>query len=179
MVEIQVSENANTQIESAIAQWLSESLALVGSKRVIDDHIDAILQQEIPTSEAVEVSIEAFRVLLRLLKQMSTPAQPALVIPLESISKEITQAVPRDMEDLKSQLSIEPPSLFLLSWESAKIKALCEEYSTPLPFALFNPIPEGVYVSYTEIRFAMGIEGDWEFSRDIIAEFYPLGIRMQ
>lgn len=134
-------------IELAIERWLSESLDAVTAKKLISNHIDEILQRKEPMSEWIDVSTQAFRILVELLSQLHTPVKPMLIIPLEDMSKTIVQAIPKNKEEAQAQLTIEPPSLYLIDWETAaKTEAVHEEFNAPLPFKLTENLPDKVYV---------------------------------
>jgi hypothetical protein len=167
---------ADKQIESMVKRWLDTNLALVEVKRPISNHIDEIIHAKELISDVVNVSVQAYLSLVELLRQLQTPVKPMLIIPLHSTSRTITQAVPTTLSEVRAQLDLEPPSLYLVDWDIGKAGALCEEFNTPLPFELIDRSFENIYLSYIEIRCTGYLENNWEFRREIRAEYFPLGV---
>jgi hypothetical protein len=172
---MQMHNRHDRHLEPSLHRWLNQNLGLVTTKHPISSHIDDILQDVLAT-EHIEISTQMFSALVGLLISMQTPVKPMLIIPLRSIARRVVQAIPQSKIDIESQLTNEPPSLYLVDWETARAQALLEEYNVPLPFELFSTTLEGVYVYYREVRFAREMQNDEEFLREIRAEYYPLGI---
>lgn len=154
-------------------KWITDNLNHVSARNPVSIHIDELMGREIKKSKIVSISLQAFATLVEQLRELETPVQPSIVIPLVTLSKKLERAVPPDRKSIETQLDIEPPSLYLFDWSPSRYFEVCEEYRCPLTFSLIDDHSQGIYVCYKEVRYAAAIENDWEFARGIYVEYYP------
>jgi hypothetical protein len=83
--------------------------------------------------------------------------------------------VPKDIDELQSELSDEPPSLYILSRELPKKFDPVQEFKTPLNFSLFSGYEDQIDIQYREFRFHHAIQNNWEFLRVVYLEYFPKG----
>jgi len=154
-----------------VEHWLNDNLPQVTTQPALSIHLDELLDQPINPNEYIPLGLTAFGRLIELLQALQLPVKPMLVIPLTSHSNQISRIIPSNMSDLETELTPEPPSLYLLDWTPVEYFGVCEEYRSPLPFNLLAQ--SGVYVYYREYRYEMDIIHDWEFMRAIYVNYWP------
>jgi hypothetical protein len=154
-----------------LEHWLNDTLSQVTAEHALSIHLDELLEKPINLNEYLTLGLVAFGQLVELLQILQFPIKPMLVIPLASHSSQISRIIPSSMSDLETELTPEPPSLYLLDWTPVECFGVCEEYRSPLPFNLLTQ--SGVYVYYREYRYEMDILHDWEFMRAIYVNYWP------
>lgn len=168
----------NNLLNKQIKKWISKNLKLVSVHNPVSIHIDALLNRDVKKSEMIDISIQAFTILVKQIQELQMPVKPLMTIPLIAISKRIERSVPDNLITIENQLDIEPSSLYLLDWAPAEYFETCEEFRSPLSFKLIDNLLEGIYVYYREFRYEVGIENDWEFSRGIYVGYYSYNLRL-
>lgn len=153
-----------------IEEWIQQELGKVTIRNPSSKHIDELLVDMPVKEDRLDISFELFGHLIKRLQEMGFPKKPVLIIPLKSANSKIEQRTPRSQEEIEQQFSIEPPSLYLVDWDQARVKNVLEQYRVPLPFELNDA--EGIYVTYRESRDKFAIENDWEVSRNIYVEYF-------
>lgn len=142
--------------------------------RPLTTHLDALLDTEIAPENLVRVSFETYQVLKEQMAQLgiSETIMPTLRIPLEM--SETLIAGPVEAETLISQItSPEPPSLYLLERTFKTKMNVFEHYIFPLRAAYFLEDTGRDFVYYSTSRSREDIRNNWEYGRDIVAEYYP------
>ena len=141
-------------------------------------HLDQLLGTPVDRNSLVSVSFQSFRILIEQLEAMGIPGtiMPSLYIPLECT--EVLAAGPFDAETLFQQINYnEPPSLYLTE-RSLRTKLMAiEQYVFPLRAADFTEDSGDVHVYYSATRSPEDIKNDWEYGRNIVAEYYPEAYR--
>lgn len=165
----------DSAMDEAIGRWIEGNMGAVGALSPATIHIDELVGAGMARLETVRISVRAFSILAERLRQIGTPLQPLLVIPLVSRSKRLGMAVPASLAALQRQLSDEPPSLHMQEWTPRKYFVVCEECRIPLPFPLTATAEADIYVYYREHRYTRAIQNNWEFDRGVYAELYPDG----
>lgn len=88
------------------------------------------------------------------------------------------RAVPRDRHELEALWrQEEPPSFYLLDWDTDKYFRPRERYHCPLPFDLFAPMLPGVWAFYNTGRDREALAHNWPYSTFVHAEYYPARYR--
>ncbi len=86
--------------------------------------------------------------------------------------------VPKNLQELDIlRRQEEPPSLYLVDWDSRKYMRIIEEYRCPLPFEIFVPLKPGVIAFYHIHRNKEAIEQNWGYSAFVHVEYYPARYR--
>jgi hypothetical protein len=102
-------------LEQQLARWINANLGLVSLRNPVSDHLDDVLGRKIEPAEMIDLALTAFVLLVEELGRRQMPAQPLLVIPLESESNQLEANVPQDMQVIRAfWRQEEPPSLYLL-----------------------------------------------------------------
>ncbi len=161
----------NERLNQLLQRWLTETLPTVSQFQPSSIHLDELLGMSTSGIETVTISLQAYKILLEQLQTHQFPVKPMLVIPLVTISNKFERTVPLTINDLESQLSFEPPSLYLLAWHALEYEVEGEAYWIPLKFELLGSCPKRVHTYYKEVRYKDGIENDWEFTRAIYLEY--------
>lgn len=199
--------NESYETGKSIQDWAASNVLNPVASMPISIHVDSFLT-DVSTNLLTE-SIRLYQQLVDYLVEIGLPVQPILVIPLLSKSNSIQMQVPYSLSELRNQIDTdEPPSLYLVSWESSKGVAVCEEYRMPLSFDLgmafkqqsnfsqdFSVAQVQVdelrasnslagskktfYSYYREYRYGLALRNRWEYSRCIYVEYYPEGIHIQ
>ncbi len=132
-----------------IERWLDVALSNVRDAASVDEHIDWVLEADIPRGTMFDIALKAYAILIKSIAVRHAPAIPALFIRLRGVSSTLTLAAPKDMQEIKDQWrDIEPPSLVLLGG-NYRSDALVEEYRCPLAFGLLTPPIAGVVAVYS------------------------------
>lgn len=163
----------DNEILSRTINWVNDNFTEVTEKQPISIHIDELLGTKVKGEEALDASLDAYRNIIAFLEKESVPVQPSLTIILHGDNKGMNFIPPKNKEEIISQLGLEPPSIYLLSWDSSKYLSVNEQYKKPLGFNLLHHKVEGVFTYYIEYRNQIGIENDWEFSRAIYLDYFP------
>lgn len=163
-------------LHAVVERWIDNNLDQVMPKRPISSHIDEILADSIAIADWYSISISLFELVVEILLEKQMPVKAMLSIRLESLSNHIEFAQPSNIEEIKRQLSEEPPSLYLIDWQLSKLGAFKELYHVGLPYRLTSRHDASIYSYYVEVRYKTEIEYDEYFWRYIRLEYLPLGI---
>jgi len=162
----------NELYHQKIERWIEAGLKNLTVRNPISVHINDLLNIELEEPQIVSISLMSFTALVIGMRKRQMSAKPGLVIPLSTGSFHLTANVPSSLREIESQLDIETPSLYLLSWNIARCVEVYEEYKSPLAFELISASFKGAYAYYREFRDATAIKNGWEFSRCIYIEYF-------
>lgn len=157
--------------------WVRKNISQVSLDLFYSEHLDTIAPEIYPQiPDLIDFIVQAFLVLAQELEKLGMPVKAMATIPLAYVDNTtVPLQPPHSFETIVSQLSDEPPSLYLLSWHSMKQYILTEEFRTPLSFPLSEYLSDRVDIYYRAHRYGSHIKNDWEFARGIYLEHYPLG----
>ena len=169
----------DSKIQSWLEGWLDYAMpALIsGVENHSHLHIDDLLGKTSDNQEIVEVSLQAFHMLIKQVAEWKSPIKLSLVIPLQPLDNKITLSVPHDVQDVISQLDFVPPSLNIIRWQSFYSPTLLhpivlEEYRSPLRFDLFKNSDDKTVAYYHEIRNQEEFDASEEFRRRILVDCF-------
>jgi len=154
----------------SLDRWLIEQLPLISPRKAAYDHIDYIFDRTIPPADTLAFALQAFNTLIEILEGQETPVKPGLMIPLfiqqanGDEAEGFVRAIPRDRRELEARWRREePPSLYLLDWDTDKYFRPRERYHCPLPFDLFTPMLPGVWAFYSASRDQETLAHNWPY----------------
>ena len=161
-------------LRQRIELWVEANLGSVSVRNPVSNHLDEVLGRPVERPDIIDLSLHAYAILVDQMQKLRMPAQPVLVIPLRSESIRLEATVPQDLPSIKSLWrQVEPPSLYLFSWDASRLLEVCEEYRAPLVFDPMPPPIAGTYAYYREFRDMAGIENNWEFTKGVYVEYFP------
>jgi len=169
--ENNTKDEAANRLRAKIEKWLDDVLNDVREGVSVHEHIDYVLSEALPQSSTIDVSLQAFAILLRCVVERRVPVVPGLHIRLRGLSSKITVVTPSDLQAIKEQWRfIEPPSLILQEQNFRNYLPYVEEYRCPLRFSLFTPSIAGVAAFYKESKSSPHEDED-EFDRSVNVEY--------
>lgn len=162
----------NKDVIKAFSHWLDDSMRLKGQVYPLTAHVSSFVEIELKGEELLDFSINVFFELVSEIIKKGCIAEfmPVLVLPLDCSDY---LSFWDDTKPLYSQLSDEPPSIYLLDRDKAKFPAKSEEYRVPVELGLAKVEGMELNTYYRCFRDVMSIENDWEFNRAIYIECYP------
>ncbi len=156
-----------------IEKWFLQASTQVFPHKPVSIHMDELLGVHVNKEEYLSTSLGVFLILLEKIKSMDASFQLILGIPLISRRNKIKFLVPKDQSAMERDFTDTPPNIYLVSWETKKYLNIIEGYECPLPFNLFSPPLEGVYIRYSESRGEISIKNNFEFARNVSVEYFP------
>lgn len=161
----------NDELIALVRAWMHQNESTFSTKKVVGIHVTSILGINMPIKieeKLIGISLLVFHKVIEEVKatQMRKPLIALLVIPLENGKTILTRRCPSSLEEMYSELSHEPPSIYLISSIESLYSAAWEEYRCPFPFILQKHENETL-ACYREHRSAYEIHNNWEYSRDI------------
>jgi hypothetical protein len=165
--------NINLDRRRVLQSWLTASLNDVNPLNPVHKHADELVPEVARNSSAMlEAITPYFRETIALLSAVAADVMPVLTIPLKEASSLIAR--PPDLSNLSSELSDEPPSIYLVHREASKVLVLSESYRCFL--AGFQPAREplpNVWFFYETSRGERERAHGWEYRRAIFGRHYP------
>ena len=159
--------------------WISENISSVSPLLPVTIHMTdlykGLSQPEVLNHELFDISLMVFQNLVSEIKRIGNTVKTGLVIPLNGTSKKLSLKIPTSRADIFTQLTNEPPSLWMESWDTLKKAVVVEEFRTPFNIAILNINDSHFYAYYREHRYWMAIDNNWEFERGLYIEYYPNG----
>jgi hypothetical protein len=137
--------------------------------------------ESIRREQSIPISIIEFLNIVSELDAIGNPCKCGVVFPLLSKWKKIRLKVPSTLEEIETELDIEPPSLFLETWETRKNYERIEEYRYPIDSNLLLDSEmtikaiENFFSYYREFRYSEALLENFEYSRCIYIEYFPNG----
>lgn len=162
-------------LDKLIGEWVQTNIMNVATLNPISMHITDLLQTEVLKDDILNTSMDVYRTLVKEIRQRNNPVKTSLVIPLLSLSRKIKMKIPKGIDDVMNDLNVEPPSIYLESWEQPRSYVVIEEFRCPLSSSFVSTLPKNFYVHYREHRYSIGIWNNWEFDRGIYIEYFPNG----
>ncbi|MBE2197436.1 MAG: hypothetical protein IAE79_02425 [Anaerolinea sp.] len=144
--------------DSAIENWIEAIMShtILIAEGHTHIHIDDLLGNMAPQQEMVTISIQAFQKLIEHAAKLGTPVKLSLIIPMTSLGDKISLSIPQSIQDVTLQLDFEPPSLWIINWQtlfSPLISSVViEEYRAPLRFSMLEDNDENIVAYYHEYR---------------------------
>ncbi|MPM06319.1 hypothetical protein SDC9_52618 [bioreactor metagenome] len=139
-------------------------------KDIPSDHVTDILGEK-PQAEWIDMLKFCLKTVAKRLNDEKLDRKYKLlgVFVLISRANSIKMKLPRSMEETINQLTIQPPSIYLMDWTNDYKYLLTEKYSCPLPFELIED--KRFYAFFNEYRGTIrtGVV------RSIRIEYYPNG----
>ncbi len=162
-----------------IKEWLESitSYSILPTDGHAHIHIDDLLDITLPNPDAVGISIQAFKTLIKYVGKWETPVKLSLAIPMKSIGNKISLMVPQNIEDITSQLDFEPPSLWVIDWQSFYSPTLLrpiilEEYRSPIGFNIMEINDKSIVTYYHEYRSKEEFETNQVIHRQIYIDCF-------
>lgn len=167
-------------LDSAIEDWIE---AIISYSTLIKDrhdhiHIDELLgKNTVSRQETVAISVQAFQKLIECAVKLGTPVKLSLNIPMKSLGNEISLSVPQNIQDITSQLDFEPPSLWVIDWQSFFSPTLLspivlEEYRSPLRFSMIEGNDRNIVAYYHEHRTKEEFDANEEIARRVYIDCF-------
>ncbi|WP_425147462.1 hypothetical protein [Deinococcus sp.] len=132
----------------------------------IDFHVDTV------GVIGMDDSINAFTNTIDYLINIGKKCKVILVLPLETLSSELSCLIPQTQSDVEKAMSAESPSLYITAEDIFSYKEPIEEYKHPLNFSLCEIYSENVLEYYREYRSILELNNSWEYSRAIYLEYF-------
>lgn len=139
-------------------------------KDIPSDHVTDILGER-PQAEWIDMLKFCLQTVAKKLEDEKMDRKYKLIgfFPLISRANSIKMKLPRSMEEIIKQLTIQPPTIYLVDWTLDYKYYPEEEYSCPLPFEFIED--KRFFTFFNEYRY---IEHTW-LTRSINIEYYPNG----
>lgn len=155
-----------------ISQWFTAAVVSFQSGELgVSNHITEILGEK-PKEDWVELTLFSIESASKNIieAKMEHDYELSCCIPLRSNPFKLTRRVPKSISEVKKELSIEPPSLYLEQKSINLYYRPVEEYVCPIQFTFLDDVH--FYSFYCEHNYI----DQGEFSRGIFIRFFPEGI---
>ncbi len=160
-------------LSTVIQSWIDTYVASVSPCEAATNHIDELLMRDVTMEESIELVMQMYTLLVQQLLQIDLPVQPMAVIPLLEVPRLLAAEIPDTLERIRDQMhDLEPPSLYMLSWQPLKSYAPGEDLRLSLAVQ-FDGIDQKTHCYYREFRYKEAMQNDWEYARGIFLEYFP------
>lgn len=156
----------------ALKAWVAQATHATQAQNIPPVHLNQWLEAKMASLDMIELSCRLYEMLIDETKHLEYELMPHLRIPL-TLSDTLNTIIPSFNDLDQDHISQESPSFCLPRRDFCRYLIPIERYDFPVKYNLFQRYTSNIYVYYNIARSQHDINENWEFSRNIIAEYYP------
>ena len=152
--------------------WAAEAAHDRYAGEPLSNHLNEWLENNIAAHDVIELSCRLYELMVDETKHLAHEFMPYLRIPLTE-SETLDTRIP-SLADLEhDHLSRESPSFYLIKRDFFNFMNPFEHYICPVEYSIFQKHSTNIYMYYSISRGLNEMKNNWEYGRNIVAEYYP------